>query len=67
MIHEIKGTIWVNTPHGKAIAMFLIDYGIQQNTIWVCACKKTGKVKHYDSNQISVEVNYTIDFNLKDK
>ena len=65
-IHEINQVIWVNTPHGKGIALFLIDYGPQQNTIWVVTLKENGKIKHYDSNQISIEINHTLDFNKDD-
>ena len=66
-IHEIQQTLWVNTPHGLGQALFLIDYGIHQNTVWVVSIKESGKINHYDSNQISVEKNYTINFNLNDK
>ena len=66
-IHEIQQTLWVNTPHGKGQALFIVDYGPHQNTIWVVTLKEDGKVKHYDSNQISVEINHTIDFNKEDK
>lgn len=66
-IHEIQQTIWVNTPHGLGQALFLIDYGIHQNTIWVVSLKNDGKINHYDSTQISVERNYTLNFNLTDK
>ena len=66
VIHEVKQTMWVNTPHGKGILLFLMDYGPQQNTIWVVALKEDGKIKHYDSNQIHIEINHTLDINLKD-
>ena len=66
-IHEIQQTLWVNTPHGLGQALFLIDYGIHQNTVWVVSIKESGKINHYDSTQISVEKNYTINFNLNDK
>lgn len=65
-IHELRQTLWVNTPHGKGIALLVIDYGPQQNTIWVVALKESGQIKHYDSNQITLEVNYTLDLNKKD-
>jgi hypothetical protein len=65
-IHEITQTLMVNTPHGKGQALFLIDYGIHQNTIWVVTLKEDGRIKHYDSNQITVEINHTIEFNKKD-
>ena len=66
-IHEIQQTLWVNTPHGLGQALFLIDYGIHQNTIWVVSLKEDGKVNHYDSTHVSVERNYTLNFNLNDK
>lgn len=63
-IHEIQQVLWFNTPHGLGQALFLIDYGIHQNTIWVIANKSDGAVRHYDSNQISLEKNCTLDLNL---
>ena len=66
-IHEVKQTLWVNTPHGKGLVLFIMDYGLHQNTIWVVTLKDDGKIKHYDSNQISVEINHTVDFNKEDK
>jgi hypothetical protein len=64
-IHEITQVLWVNTPHGVGQALFLIDYGPHQNTIWVVSSKEDGKVKHYDSNQITIERNHTLNFNMK--
>lgn len=66
-IHEIKQVLTVNTPFGEAQALFLIDYGIHKNTIWVCASFADGVVRHFDSSQISVTINYTLNFNLKEK
>lgn len=64
MIHEFKNTIWVMTPHGEGLAILLIDYGINQNTIWVVANKLDGRIRHYDSNQITLSKNNTIDLNI---
>ena len=63
-IHEVQQVIFINTPHGEAQVLFLIDYGIHLNTIWVASNKIDGKVRHYDSNQISVVKNNTIDINI---
>lgn len=65
IIHEIKQMLWVTTPHGDGIALFLMDYGMQNNTIWVVALEEDGAVKHYDSNQIKLCYNDTINFNNK--
>jgi hypothetical protein len=66
-ICEIKNVMFVETPHGIAQALFLIDYGIHQNTIWVCANIENGLIKHYNSNQLKLCPNYTTDFNTKRK
>jgi hypothetical protein len=54
----------VNTPFGEAQVLFLMDYGIHQNTIWICANLKDGKIRHFDSNQINIIVNHTIEMNV---
>ena len=66
-IHELKQVLTVNTPFGEAQALFLIDYGIHRNTIWVCASFEDGKIRHLDSNQITITINYTLDFNNPNK
>jgi hypothetical protein len=66
-IHEINQVLIVNTPFGEAQALFLIDYGIHKNTIWVCASFSDGAIRHFDSNQVSVTINYTLNFNIKEK
>ena len=63
LIHELRQVLWVTTPHGDGIALFIMDYGIHNNTIWVVSLESDGSIKHYDSNQIKLCFNYTIDFN----
>lgn len=67
MIHELNQLMYVNTIHGIGIVLFLIDYGPQANTIWVVANEADGAIRHYDSNQITLSKNCTIELNLKDK
>lgn len=64
VVHEIQQVLWVNTPHGVGQALFLLDYGPHHNTVWIVTLRATGEVKHYDSAHLSVERNYTLDFNL---
>jgi hypothetical protein len=66
VIHEIQQTIWVNTPKGVGHALFIIDYGIHQNTVWVVCLKETGKILHFDSNQLTVTKNNTLELNELD-
>ena len=65
MILQLDPTILVDTPLGRGHAIFVIDYGMHQNTCWVVALKETGIVKHFDSNDIVIAVNYTYGINLK--
>jgi len=65
VIHELQQILWVTTPHGDGIALFIMDYGMQNNTVWVVALENDVAVKHYDSNQIKLCYNNTINFNSK--
>lgn len=64
-ILEIQQFLWVNTPHGDGQALFLIDYGPHENTVWVVALEKDGAIKHYNSNQITLCTNNTFNINIK--
>lgn len=61
-IHEIRQVLWVETPHGYGLALFLIDYGPHENTVYVVALEDTRKIKHYSSEQIKFGVNHTFGF-----
>jgi len=65
-IHEIQQTMWVHTPKGLGQALFIIDYGIHQNTIWVVCLKERGKILHFDSKQLTMERNNTLEINELD-
>ena len=64
-IHEIQQAMYVETPHGEGLPLFLIDYGPQLNTVWVVANRENGVIRHYDSNQIKLTVNHTLEINTK--
>jgi hypothetical protein len=53
MIHQLNPTIDVKTPLGDGEAIFLIDYGVNTNTVWVCRMKG-GEVKHFWSDDIKI-------------
>jgi hypothetical protein len=63
MIIQLSPTIFVDTPLGKGHAIFLIDYGMHQNTCWVVALQRDGLVKHFDCNDIIVCTNFTYHIN----
>jgi len=60
-IHEIQQVLWVETPHGDGQALFLIDYGPHENTIYVVVLVDTKQIKHYNSNQIKICRNNTLE------
>ena len=63
MIHEVKQILTVNTPFGEAQVLFIMDYGIHRNSIWICASFSDGKIRHFDTNQITLTSNHTLNFN----
>ena len=52
------------TPLGEGWAFFIIDYGAWMNSCWVIRLNETGEVKHFDSNDIKIEGNPTLDQKL---
>ena len=65
MVLQLNPTILVETPLGQGQAIFLIDYGMHQNSCWVVALNDNGIVKHFDSNDIIVSTNYTYHLNMQ--
>lgn len=53
-ILQLNPPIWVETPKGEGHALFLIDYGVSINTIWVVHLLDSAKVIHVDSSEIRV-------------
>ena len=66
-IHEVQQILTVNTPFGESQVLFIIDYGIHKNSIWVCESFSDGKISHFDANQINVTINHTLNFNMGEK
>ena len=65
MILQLNPTILVETPLGRGQAIFLIDYGMHQNTCWVVALEEKGIIKHFDCNDVVMATNYTYGLNLR--
>ena len=63
VIHELQQVLWVETPHGDGVVLFLMDYGPQENTIFVVALEKDGVIKHYNSNDVRLCKNDTFNIN----
>lgn len=63
MILQLDPAILVDTPLGQGHAVFIIDYGMHQNTCWVVAIQETGIIKHFDCNDVILATNYTYGIN----
>ena len=63
MILQLDPAILVDTPLGMGHAIFIVDYGMHQNTCWVVAIQETGIIKHFDCNDVIMATNYTYGMN----
>lgn len=60
-IHELQQVLWLSTPHGDGVALFLIDYGVGCDSIFVVALENGGAIKHYQASQVTICKNHTIE------
>jgi hypothetical protein len=67
VILQLNPAILVETPLGRGEAIFIIDYGMHQNTCWVVALQKDGVIKHFDCNDVLLSTNYTYRLNMDKK
>jgi len=58
---EIK--LWVNTEHGVGLVLYVETFA-QDNDIWTIANQKDGKIRHYNTQQITLSKNNTDEINL---
>lgn len=67
-IIQLAPPIWVKTPLGDGVALMVIDYGVHTNSCWVCAlAEQDWAVKHFDSNDVRVQKNWTYHFGTTNK
>lgn len=66
-IQEITQFLWVETPLGDGQALFVIDYGPHENSVWVVALEADGQIKHFSSNHLKLCYNHTFGINVKPK
>ncbi len=59
MIKRIDPVLPVITPKGKALAHFVIDYGIENDLCWVCVQDDTGEFWTWCNRDIRAQKNIT--------
>lgn len=56
---QLNPPLPVTTPHGKAMAHILLDYGPEMDLIWVCF-QKDGQCWSWRNSEIKAQENITI-------
>lgn len=59
MITRIDPPLPLRTPKGKAMAHFIIDYGIEHDLHWVCFQDTTGECWTWNNKVIRLQENIT--------
>ena len=57
---QINPPMPLETPKGKALAHFLIDYGPEHHLMWVCFQDKTGECWTWSNEKIRAQNNPTL-------
>lgn len=60
MIVQLRPTIPLKTPKGKALAHFLIDYGEEHDLYWVCFQEDSGEIWTWSNPQVCACKNITL-------
>jgi hypothetical protein len=60
LILQLEPPIPVITPKGNAIAVVLLDYGLEHNLMWVCFQDETGECWTWSNRDIRAQKNITI-------
>lgn len=60
MITRIEPPIPVNTPKGKAMAIAWIDYGMENDLVWMCVQDETGEFWQWENADVRARTHLTI-------
>ena len=64
-ITQLNPPIPLMTPKGRAVAHFIIDYGVENDLMWVCFQDDTGECWTWENTQIKAQHNPTFGRVLK--
>lgn len=59
-IVELRQPLWLTTPYGEGLAMFLTDYGAESDHIWTCVQQEepyTGQLWTWHNSEVRVMAN----------
>ena len=66
-ITRIDPPLPLDTPKGRAMAHFLIDYGFEHHLMWVCFQDETGECWTWNNTQIRLQPNISAGRNPPEK
>jgi hypothetical protein len=64
MILQLNPPLPMTTPKGKAVAHFLIDYGLESDIMWVCFQDETGECWTWGNKDIRIQKNISAGRNI---
>lgn len=59
MILQLNPPIELDTPKGKGLAWFVIDYGIEHNLMYTVAINNTGEIWTFSNPEVRATKNIT--------
>lgn len=60
MILQLNPPLPLETPKGKGLAHFIIDYGIESDLYWVCFQDETRECWTWNNKDVKIQKNITI-------
>ena len=60
MIVQLNPPLPMETPRGKAVAHFLLDYGLEMDLMWICFQDETGECWTFQNHEIRRTTNLTM-------
>ena len=64
---QLNPPLPLNTPKGKAWAHFVIDYGMENDLLWVCFQDQSGECWTWNNRDITIQNNITFNRRIEDK
>lgn len=61
-IHQLNPPfhLWIPEAQDHGLALFLIDYHVEEHLYWVCAMQKTGEIWMLSNDKVRADVNRSI-------
>ena len=67
MITQLNPPIWVNTNHGKGLALAIIDYGPDHDLLWLTAVQPSGEMWAVNNKFVRYDKNESLGFSGEQK